>query len=156
VAPGVRPASVEPFPAGLAMIAGDAHTDVALPTAIVGWGCGRAPAVTSTIPDCPVERPLDLRVTFPDCWNGRDLDSAEHVTHVAYSTKRGCPPAYPVAMPRLTLIVGYPVSGDPTGLEPASGPSITAHADFLNAWDERALADNVRSCLRRAVVCSVP
>jgi hypothetical protein len=59
-------------------------------------------------------------------------------------------------MPRLTLVVSYPVAGDPTGLEPASGAAMTAHADFLNAWDQGALAQNVRSCLRRGVVCSVP
>ena len=156
VAPGVRAGRVEPYPPGLAMIAGDAHTDRPLPTAIVGWGCGRAPEASSTIPECPAERPLDLRVTFPDCWNGRDLDSPEHVTHVAYSTRRGCPKRFPVAMPRLTLLVMYPVTGDPAGLEPASGASMTAHADFLNSWDERSLAKNVRSCLRRGVVCSVP
>lgn len=156
VAPGVRAADVEAYPAGLAMIAGDAHTHAPLPTAIVGWGCGRAPTASSTIPTCPTERPLNLRVTFPDCWNGRSLDSPEHVTHVAYSGKRGCPAGFPVAMPRLTLVVSYPVAGDPTGLEPASGAPLTAHADFLNAWDQDALAQNVRSCLRRGVVCSVP
>jgi hypothetical protein len=156
VAPGVAAADVRPSPPGLAMIAGDAHTDTALPTAIVGWGCGHAPQVTSTIPSCPPERPLDLRVTFPDCWNGHDVDSPEHVSHVAYSTRHGCPDGYPVAMPRLTLVVSYPVTGDPTGLEPASGAPITAHADFLNAWDRAALASNVGSCLRRGVVCSVP
>ncbi len=156
VAPGVAESQVEPYPAGLEMIAGDAHTDRPLPVQIVGWGCGRAPDATSTIPRCPTERPLDLRVTFPDCWNGRDLDSADHVSHVAYSTRRGCPKGYPVGMPRLTLLVVYPVTGDPSGLEPASGPAMTAHADFLNAWDQRALAQNVRSCLRRKVVCSVP
>jgi hypothetical protein len=156
VAPGVRAAEVEPYPAGLAMIAGDAHTDVPLPTEIVGWGCGRSPTATSTIPVCPPERPLNLRVTFPDCWNGHALDSPEHVTHVAYSSKRGCPSGFPVAMPRLTLVVTYPVAGDPTGLEPASGDAMTAHADFLNAWDQAVLARNVRSCLRRGVVCSVP
>ena len=41
--PVCGPRAVEPYPPGLAMIAGDAHTDVPLPTAIVGWGCGRAP-----------------------------------------------------------------------------------------------------------------
>jgi Domain of unknown function (DUF1996) len=156
VAPGVRASKVEPYPAGLAMIGGNAHTEAPLPTSIVGWGCGRAPAVTSTIPACPIERPLDLRVTFPDCWNGHDLDSPDHVSHVAYSTRRGCPKGFPVAMPRLTLLVAYPVTGDPSGLEPASGPTMTAHADFLNAWNQAALAENVRSCLRRGVVCSVP
>ena len=29
---------------------------------------------------------LLLRVTFPDCWNGEDLDSEDHRSHMARST----------------------------------------------------------------------
>ena len=31
------------------------------------------------------------RVTFPGCWNGRDLDSADHKRHLAYATSGRCP-----------------------------------------------------------------
>lgn len=156
VAPGVPPAELEPYPLGLAMIAGDALAETAQPTSIAGWGCGHAPAVSSDFPSCPPQRPLTLRVTFPDCWDGTNLDSATHRDHVAYSTAAGCPTDFPVAFSQLTLLVSYPVNGDPTGLAIAAGPARVAHADFLNAWQPKALATNVRACLAGGVVCSVP
>lgn len=95
-------------------------------------------------------------MTFPDCWDGERLDSPDHRAHLAYSGARGCDGAHPVALPRLTLVVHYPVTGDPRALSLASGPARTAHADFLNGWDEAALRREVESCLQRSVVCTIP
>jgi hypothetical protein len=156
VAPGVRRRAVRSYPRGLVMIAGDAHATEAQPASIAGWGCGHAPATTSSVPSCPPERPLTMRVTFPDCWDGERRDSRSHTAHIAYSGPSGCPPRHPVPLPQLTLVVRYPWHGDPTGLLLSSGDPRGAHADFLNAWEPGPLATNVRACLRRGVVCSVP
>ena len=156
VAPGVDAAALRPYPLGLAMVAGDALAGHAQPTEIAGWGCGHAPEVTSEFPTCSPERPLTLRVTFPDCWDGKNLDSTDHKSHVVYSGTTGCPSEFPVPFSQLTLLVAYPVDGDPAGLTLAAGPARVAHADFLNAWQPEALATNVRACLGRGVVCSVP
>lgn len=153
VAPGVAPAAVRAYPLGLAMLAGDPFTRRPLPRQVVAWGCGSGPAVSSGFPTCPPGRPLTLRVTFPDCWDGRRLDSPGHRAHVAHSQRRGCPPSHPVALPRLTLVIWYPHTGPAGSLSLSSGGPHTAHADFLNAWRPGALAREVR-CLRRGVVCS--
>ena len=58
-------------------------------------------------------------------------------------------------VPQLIVEVHYPVTGDPAGLELASGGIRGVHADFLNAWDEPALEREVRACLNRAKVCGV-
>lgn len=156
VAPGVDRRSVRPYPRGLAMIGGDPAATTPQPASVVGWGCGRRPGVAATPPACPSGAPLDLRVTFPDCWDGRRLDSPDHVAHVAYSGRDGCPSGHPVAIPQLTLVVHYPVTGPPEGLVPATGSVLAGHADFLNAWEPAALRREVRSCLARNVVCSIP
>jgi hypothetical protein len=156
VAPGIDPLAVAPYPLGLAAIAGDAAGSGPQPASVVGYGCGRAAVVQPSPPACPAESPLNLRVTFPDCWDGRRLAADDHRSHLRYSEGAGCPGSHPVAIPRLTMVVHYPVVGDPSGLRLASGPLESAHADFLNGWDPDALEVEVRSCLHRQVVCTIP
>jgi hypothetical protein len=156
VAPGVDPQDVEPYPLGLAAIAGDGAAAGPQAPSVVGFGCGRAAAVASTAPTCPATSPLNVRATFPDCWDGERLDAPDHRSHLRYSGAAGCPASHPVPLPRLTLVVHYPVWGEPDGLRLASGPLETAHADFLNGWEPEALALEVRSCLHRQVVCAIP
>jgi hypothetical protein len=145
VAPGVDPASVVAPPAGMAMV-----------SEVAAWACGRGGAPSGTPPPCPPEAPLQVRITFPDCWDGERLDSDDHHAHVAFSGPAGCEGDHDVALARLTLVVHYPVHGDPAPLSLSSGDPTTAHADFLNRWDQDALEREVRSCLHRAVVCGIP
>ncbi len=98
-------------------------------------------------------------VMFPSCWNGRDLDSENHTTHVAYpsSVKYGvCPPDYPVRLPVLFYETIYQTNlfngsdgqfvfsnGDPTGFG--------YHGDFIAAWDDDILQEAINS-----TVCTNP
>jgi hypothetical protein len=50
--------------------------------------------------------------------------------------------------------IHYPVSGRPELLL-ASGALTTAHADFLNAWDQDKLETEVRLCINRQLTCGV-
>ena len=145
----VRP--VDPFPAGLKVIAGDANARTAQSRRVTSWSCaGQRVARSSTIPRCPVTRHggLRLEVSFPDCWDGRRLDSADHKSHMAYSSRGACPRSHPVAVPALSLAVHYPVSGR-RDAELASGGQFSGHADFINAWNRAALASWVRRYLNR-------
>ena len=43
---------------------------------------------------------------FPSCWDGKNLDSPDHKSHVAYSNSGGlgtpnCPSTHPVAIPQV-------------------------------------------------------
>src|SRR5205814_653328 len=76
---------------------------------------------------------------FPDCWNGHDLDSADHKSHLAFRVRGICPAGYPVALPRLSFNVHYRLTSL-TGLSLASGSIYSAHADFFNAWDQNVLS----------------
>lgn len=133
-------ALVEPYPAGLKMVAGDSHARRPQSTAHVYWSCVSAPDRRwSTIPTCAgIRRGLQLNVRFPNCWNGRRTDSPDHRSHMAYSSGGACPASHPVAVPALTLMITYPVVGGPQAL-PSSGRFAT-HADFFNAWDQGTFA----------------
>jgi hypothetical protein len=112
-----------------------------------------------SVPSCAAGMVLTLRVHFPDCWDGTSLDSPDHASHMAYSTyspterRAECPPTHPVAVPRIRLAVRYPTGGGP-GVRPSSGPGYTAHADFVNAWDQTTLARLVRRCINGNVRCA--
>ena len=153
--PDVVPTTVEPYPLGLRMIAGNSQATDEQSTAVVAWACGAGSLREPIPPECPDQRNLRLLVTFPDCWNGTDLDSVDHVSHVTYSRAGACPASHPVAIPQLQFSVEYPVTGPIDGLELSSGGLGTGHADFYNAWDPDRLAREVRNCLHRDVVCGV-
>lgn len=151
----VKPSTVQAFPAGLVMIAGNAGADEPQPVSIVAWSCGAGIERSVLPPTCAQDRQLRLLVTFPDCWDGKRLDSDDHHAHVAYSSKGRCPETHPVPVPQLQFSVEYPAWGDPQGLMLASGGLLSGHADFMNGWDQRRLETEVRLCLHREVVCGV-
>jgi hypothetical protein len=152
---GVDPTTVQPFPKGLVMVAGSAGATKPQPNSIVAWTCGSSSIRDVVPPECVGDRNLRLVVTFPDCWDGAHLDSADHHHHVAYSSRGTCPDGYPVPVPQLQFSVEYPVTGSAAGLELASGGVLTGHADFMNGWDEHKLTEEVDLCLHRKVVCGV-
>jgi Domain of unknown function (DUF1996) len=127
---------VRPFPAGLKMIAGDAHAHAAQSTDVVFWSCAFAPGQRwSTIPTCSgTRRGLQLNVNFPNCWDGKRIDSPNHKSHMAYSAAGACPGSHPVAVPSLSLQTTYPVAGGATAV--LSSGRFGAHADFFNGWDQ--------------------
>jgi hypothetical protein len=152
---------IQPFPSGLRMIAGDAAgrgPQMIGASRVYLWRCGgntRVPATRSSAPTCATP---DLRVdiTFPDCWDGRRLDSADHKSHMAYSgqagARRECPGSHPIAVPILKLGLRYHTTGGPR-IKLASGPIQTAHGDFMNGWNRRELAKLVRRCLNKNKYC---
>ena len=152
---GVEPTSVQPFPEGLVMIGGNAGATGEQPLSIVAWSCGAGIQREVRPPECADGRNLRLLVTFPDCWDGVNLDSADHHAHIAYSSGGVCPDGFPVPIVQLQFSVEYPVSGSTEGLVLASGGVTTGHADFMNGWDQKKLADEVRLCIHREVVCGV-
>jgi hypothetical protein len=153
--PGVDPTSVRPYPTGLMMVAGDPTAASPQPLAVAAWHCGASPVLAAEPPECPSTAPLGVRIAFPDCWDGDHLDSDDHRVHVARSVAGECPDDHPIALPQLIFEVHYPVSGDPSGLELASGGVHGVHADFLNAWDQATLEREVRLCLNGGHVCGV-
>jgi Domain of unknown function (DUF1996) len=141
---------VEAFPPGFRMIAGSAKATSPQPLRVTFWNCGVDGGVarTSTVPTCPdaQRHALRLHVTFPSCWDGKSLDSPDHQRHVAYPVAGHCPARFAHAVPQISLIYRYPITGG-SGVSLASGGPFTAHADFFNAWRQNDLQALVEGCL---------
>lgn len=154
---GVDPSTVRPFPAGLEVLAGDQNATTPQSLTVVAWACGGSPELSSEPPrDCTDDRPVQLRLTYPSCWDGTHTSAGDHTTHMAYaSPTRGCDSAHPVALPQLTLTVHYPWSGTYRDAKLASGDFTTTHGDFLAAWQDKRISDQVSGCLARSVTCGI-
>lgn len=156
-APGVESTDVEAFPPGLMMVAGDMTADASNPqdADLAGWTCGASTRNEQSPPICPASAPLRAVVTFPDCWDGTNLDSEDHRSHMANSSDGECPASHPVHVPQLTFAIDYPVSGGGSEVMLASGSPYGIHADFVNAWDQDALRNEVETCLHLDAVCGL-
>lgn len=148
---------IRAFPADLRMIAGYPT----IPTGVedfLGWGCSNGQWFDSP-GDCTGNGNLKASVTFPSCWNGFQLDSPDHRSHMTYRVGKHCPVSHPVALPTLKIHItfdvsdarGYALSSD-LMLGTADGHSL--HADFWNTWDQDALEGLVRGCLLSGQSCA--
>jgi hypothetical protein len=145
-------------PAGLEMIAGDESAMTPQSTKVVAWRCD-SPVVqvpSATPVNCAGTQGLELRVTFPSCWDGTTLGGASQ-TNVVYPSGARCPAAYPVRIPVVVFHVVYPITSD-TGLTLSMGPgqqgsTDTAHGDFINGWNQDVLARLIAGCASPIRTC---
>jgi len=151
----VDPATVEVYPEGLKVIAGDSSATEPQPFDVIGWSCGQNNRRHHLPPDCGAGAGLTLRISFPDCWDGVRLDAPDHASHMAYSQTDGCPDTHPHALLELEMVILYDISGPVEGLELSSGSPLTAHADFYNGWDTGVLQREIENCIHGDIVCGI-
>jgi hypothetical protein len=108
-------ANVVPFPLNFRIIAGNAKATSASQNPHMQWGCTGGGAGTSgpTIPQNNCAK-LEFLLNFPECWNGVDLDSTDHKSHMAYKTGGVCPSTHPNLMPRLQFKIQFDTSATGT------------------------------------------
>jgi hypothetical protein len=163
------------FPAGLKMVSGNPKkrskqyavgegSQGELAERAIFWSClryGTAPGYDGYgFPTTDCESGLNARIHMPACWDGKNLDSADHTSHVAYLSgldNGSCPSTHPVYMMKLFYEITWNVhdfasrwnpatqkwpfvyaTGDPTGY--------SWHGDFQNGWDTTALQNAISLC----------
>ncbi|MEV6862034.1 DUF1996 domain-containing protein [Streptosporangium subroseum] len=151
------PSTVKPFPPGLVMVQGDAKRQVATPKGASGqfWCAGSAETGRSADGNWPVCAPggnLIYQLSFQDCWDGKNIDSPDHKSHMGPAKDGACTGAYPVAIPNISLMLGYDsLGGD--GLALSSGLASSIHGDFMNAWKPENLGALVKVCINAKAKC---
>ena len=155
---GVNGPKVQPFPAGLKMVAGNATATAPQSADVVVWDCGGGGPQFASPPDCSHSNSgheIHATLTFPNCWDGTHLDSADHKSHMAYSnaTTGACPADHPVSLPQLDFEVDYPhLPNGPTYVL-SSGSPYSMHGDFFAAWDSQVQNALVYGCLDKGLNC---
>jgi len=158
----VRPEQVQPMPNGLRMVAGDAKASG--PQEFGHWSCwDGGGGKRATIPRCGVGDSVVMTLEFPQCWDGRNLDSADHRSHMAYAEPgHGCPGSHPVGLPVITYNVLYPVtattdtarwrlSSDTYDATLPGGFSV--HGDWWDGWKADIKRTWITGCVNRPVTC---
>ena len=141
-----RGGGVTAFPAGFMAVSGRTDQTAA-------WGCataGQRPVFSSSVaavPVCSGAAQLVAQITFPQCWDGSSLDTANHISHLAFATEMAgqapmCPASHPVQVPKVVLEVRYPGAAvGVAGVTLSSGAASTLHADIFEAWSGTSLQD---------------
>ncbi|MEU0128704.1 DUF1996 domain-containing protein [Streptomyces sp. NPDC006289] len=107
-------------------------------------------------PICPEGSQVVRSFAFQSCWDGRNTDSANHRTHVAFAQDDGrCPSGFK-AVPQLVQRIVYDVPPGP-GFAVDSFPEqlhkpVTDHGDFINVFDDK-LMKKVVSCVNGGRRC---
>ncbi|MFJ1576307.1 MULTISPECIES: DUF1996 domain-containing protein [unclassified Streptomyces] len=148
-------AKIQPMPRGLRIVAGNAKATGPHDNTISRWSCLHHGEVGSSpnFVNCPAGSMLESYLDFPQCWNGKDLDSADHKSHMSYPVAGACPSTHPVPVPKLRQVLRYPVNGDPARFRLASGPGYTMHGDFFNVWPAGEMERRVRDCINPIIKC---
>jgi Domain of unknown function (DUF1996) len=139
---GLTNAQIKSPPVGLRMIAGDSKNTVVKPAweSHTSFGCEETAGNTpSVIPNCTAGQRLWASVTFPQCWDGVNLDSPDHKSHMAYGTGNGCPVSHPVPIPEISIIAMFPVTDSTASWRLSSDKNGSAagtsyHGDWMNGW----------------------
>jgi hypothetical protein len=170
------PASkVKPIPLGLMIVAGNHAATASNPqsTNVVHWDCKNTVTGEVTGPwvephqcESPDAKPR-LKIRFPQCWDGKRLDSPDHKAHTAYPKRVNgvykCPSTHPVAITRLGLQFNFPAEGAPGWADMetvtfSAGGRFSGHADFWNTWrmdGENGFNNLHTRCLNEGTYCGL-
>lgn len=176
--------SIQPPPEGLRMIAGNAHAMHPQSSTVIKFRCGEWESDIEWfdpgdpldhvpyLPECEIDDILEIRIVFPQCWDGENLDSPDHKSHMAYPSSAippiagtgSCPESHPVAIPEISYNFAIYVTedrGQPSSWRFSSdihhgvAGGVSLHADWMNGWDRDVMETIITNCLRPARECLV-
>ena len=181
------PADIQPLPQGLRMIAGDPNGKAPVQWGPANFTCAGTPVGSDkafpptagepgphSIPNCLAGTEVWASVSFPRCWDGVNLDSPDHRSHMAYwpipnpytdatHPNGKCPPTHPITLPEVAITAVYPVveANAPLRWRLASDAYDTSipggyslHADWFGGWKPEIMKTWIKDCINAAKDCS--
>jgi hypothetical protein len=145
------------------------------PTGTTHFNCDGPTGVQGTYPDlptafahCPAGNRVGAIADAPECWDGVNLDSADHRSHVGYPSYGSwgylkCPANMPYVIPHFTLGAWFSIlPGDDTSkwhlssdeMFPGHPAGYTFHADYFEGWDNNVEAMWIDNCINKMLNCS--
>jgi Domain of unknown function (DUF1996) len=161
---GNATSKVTPMPKFLRALTGDAKPTSRGPAnARASWTCsGFTDRLSDKYPICPAGQRV-LRVhDFPGCWDGKNIDSENHRSHVAFADKQtGACPAGFVAIPQLRVTIAYDI---PRPVQEQGQYALDSfpeenhnpfsdHDDFINVNSDQQM-QKIAACINAGGRCS--
>jgi hypothetical protein len=159
---------VTEMPRLLRIITGDAKAFVNGPgNANASWSCTgyEDRQLKDKYPLCPSGSDVVRTFRFQSCWDGRNTDSANHRTHVAFAAPDGSCPAGFEPIPQLVQRIVYDVSAPSLDDGGRTVPlfavdsfpeqlhkPVTDHGDFINVFDDGLMREMV-DCINSGRTC---
>lgn len=150
---------VTAMPRFLRVITGDAKAFTnGTANANASWSCTgfEDRQLKDKYPICPKGSDVVRTFTFQSCWDGRNTDSANHRTHMAFTDRAGrCPKGF-TAVPQLVQRITYGIApGARFAVD--SFPEqlhkpVTDHGDFINVMSP-GLMDRAVDCVNSGRSC---
>ncbi|MCZ4510712.1 DUF1996 domain-containing protein, partial [Streptomyces sp. ActVer] len=158
------------MPKFLRIITGDAKAFTNGPAnANASWSCTgfeNKVQLKDKFPLCPSGRDVVRTFKFQSCWDGSNIDSANHRTHVAFADAKGnCPSGFkaiPQLVQRLVYDVDAPSLKDNGKTRPffavdsfpeQAHKPVTDHGDFINVFDQK-VTNKMVQCINSGRRCS--
>ena len=139
---------------------------------------GHYKSIVEAGPNCPIGSKLGAVISSPDCWNGKDLDSPDHRSHMAYQSRdpntgqMRCPTTHPYMVAQFTLGAWFEVDADLNRSGVWDGtfnswhlssddmpgmpmlPGTTFHTDWFGAWGDSILKLWHDNCIEKLKSCT--
>jgi hypothetical protein len=111
---------------------------------------------------------FEVRVDGPSCWDGVNLDSADHRSHLAYPSYgswgyQKCDAQHPYVIPTYTYAACWTILSTDTGdihwasddMDPSKPRGWSFHVDYgPAAWDPTVLAAWTNNCIEKLLSCN--